>query len=55
MKRVDVIGCASRGRSKGKWHKSEHGQTIEFNSRIYSNSITTVQKDFFVALIYETN
>lgn len=54
MKMFSVIGCALRGRSKGNWYLTEHRQMIEFNSRRYSNAISTVQKDYLVAIIYET-
>lgn len=50
-----AIACASRGRSQGDWYSSEHRQMIEFNSDKYSNSITSVQKDCMVALVYESS
>ena len=55
MKLISAIGCASRGRSKGEWHNSEHRQMLEMNSDRYSNAISTIQKDFMVALLYETD
>lgn len=55
MKTIKAIGCAIRGRSKGKWHNSEHIQMLEMNSDRFSNAISTVQKDFLVALFYETS
>ena len=55
MKLISAIGCASRGRAKGEWHNSEHRQMLEMNSDRFSNAISTVQKDFLVALIYETS
>lgn len=54
MKSISVIGCASRGRSKGDWYGSEHRQMLEMNSDRFSNAISTVLKDFMVALVYET-
>lgn len=48
-----AIGCAFRGRSKGEWHESEHRQMLELNSDLYSNAISSVQKDYMIALIYE--
>ena len=53
MKLISAIGCASRGRSKGEWNNSEHRQMLEMNSDRFSNSISTVQKDFMVALLYD--
>ena len=53
MRMVSVIGCAQRGRSNGDWHSSEHRQMIEFNSRRWSNAISTVQKDFMIAILYD--
>lgn len=50
-----MISCASRGRSKGLWHLSAHRQMIEFGSRKCSNAISTVQKDFMIAILYETD
>ena len=55
MKLISAISCASRGRSKGEWHNSEHRQMLEMNSGRFSNAISTVQKDFMVALFYETD
>lgn len=54
MKLVNAISCASRGRSKGEWHNSEHRQMLEINSDRFSNAISTVLKDFMVAFVYET-
>jgi len=54
MKLISAIGCASRGRSKGEWHHSEHRQMLEIGSDRFSNAISTVLKDFMVALVYET-
>lgn len=54
MKLSRAVGCASRGRSKGEWYSSVHRQMIEFNSDMFANSITSVQKDSMAALIYET-
>ena len=53
MKLISAIGCASRGRSKGEWHHSEHRQMLEINSDKFSNAISSVQKDYMVALVYE--
>ena len=53
MKTIKAIGCAIRGRSKGEWHNSEHRQMLEMNSDRFSNAISTVQKDFMVALLYD--
>lgn len=55
MKLISVIGCASRGRSNGEWHSSEHRQMLEMNSDKFSNAISSVQKDYMVALVYETD
>lgn len=49
------MGCASRGRSKGAWYETEHIQMLEFNGGGWSNAISSVQKDYMVALIYETD
>ena len=46
------ISCAIRGRSKGEWHSSEHRQMLEMGGEI-SNTISSVQKDYLVAIIYE--
>lgn len=55
MRLIRVIGCASRGRSVGggTWHTSEHMQMLELNSDLFSNAISSVQKDCMVALVYE--
>ena len=53
MKLISAIGCASRGRSKGEWHNSEHRQMLEMNSDRFSNAISSVQKDYMVCLVYE--
>lgn len=45
--------CAFRGRSRGEWHSSEHHQMLELGPDTVSNAISTVQKDYLVALIYE--
>ena len=55
MKLVRVIGCASRGRSVGEWHSSPHRQMLEVNSDKFSNAVSSVQKDYMVALVYETD
>jgi hypothetical protein len=55
MKLVRVIGCASRGRSIGEWHSSPHRQMLELNSDKWSNVISGVQKDYIVALVYESD
>lgn len=55
MKLISVVSCASRGRSKGDWHESEHRQMLEMNSDRFSNAISTVLKDYMVALVYETS
>lgn len=55
MRQISAISCASRGRSKGEWYSSEHRQMIEFGSRKWSNAISTVLKDFMVAIVYETD
>lgn len=54
MRLISVVGCASCGRSKGDWHSSEHRQMLELNSDRFSNAISSVQKDFMLALVYET-
>lgn len=48
------ISCAIRGRSKGEWHSSEHRQMLELGSDRFSNALSSVQKDYLVALLYET-
>jgi len=53
MKVIAVISCASRGRSRGGWYESEHYQQLELNSRDYSNSITSLLKDFMILEVYE--
>ena len=55
MKLISAIGCASRGRSKGEWHDSERRQMLEMNSGRFSNAISSVQKDYMVCLVYETD
>jgi len=55
MRLIKAIGCASRGRSEGEWHSSEHHQLLELNSYLYSNAISGVQKDYMVALVYEND
>lgn len=54
MNRIDAVTCAMRGRSKRGWHHSEHRQMLEIGGGI-SNSITSVQKDYMICLIYETD
>ena len=51
--RVRAISCAARGRSKGDWHSSEHHQMLEMGSERFSNALSSVQKDYMVALVYE--
>lgn len=51
MKLISAIGCASRGRSKGEWHHSEHRQMLEINSDKFSNAISSVQKHWFMRTI----
>ena len=48
---MKALTCATRGRSDGDWHESEHRQRLEVGGQI-SNSITSVAKDSLV-LIYE--
>lgn len=48
-----VWSCASRGRSNGDWHSSEHQQKLEIGSGDFSNCISSVTKDFL--LIQKTN
>lgn len=50
-----AISCASRGRSKGGWHSSEHKQVLEMGSDMFSNAISSVQKDYMVCFVYETD
>lgn len=40
--------CASRGRSDGDWHTSEHRQKLELGSEIISNAVTGIQKDYML-------
>ena len=47
-----IMSCAMRGRSKGKWSSSSHYQHLEIGLDI-SNSITSVQKDSLVLMIYD--
>lgn len=47
------ISCAVRGRSKGEWHSSEHMQMLEIGSDRFSNALSSVQKDYLVAIVYE--
>ena len=51
MRLISAISCASRGRSKGEWHNSEHRQMLEMNSDKFSNAISSVQKDYMVCLV----
>ena len=53
MRRISAIGCASRGRANGEWYSSEHRQMLEMGSRLWSNAISGVQKDYMVCLVYE--
>ena len=55
MRLSRAIGCASRGRCEGDWRDSEHYQKIELNSELFSNAVSTVQKDYMVALVYEVD
>ena len=48
-----AISCAARGRSKGEWYSSEHRQMLEIGSDRFSNALSSVQKDYMVALVYE--
>ena len=48
-----AISCALRGRSKGEWYSSEHRQMLEMGSDRFSNALSSVQKDYMVAIIYE--
>lgn len=48
-----VISCASRGRSKGDWDKGRHRQMLELNSDRYSNAVTSLQKDYMIAMVYD--
>jgi len=52
MRLISAISCASRGRSKGAWHNSEHRQMLEMNSDKFCNAISSVQKDYMVCLVY---
>lgn len=47
-----AISCAIRGRSRGEWHSSEHRQMLEMGTEI-SNALSSVQKDYMVAMVYE--
>lgn len=47
-----AISIAMRARSKGEWHSNEHYQNFELGGE-FANSITSVQKDSMVLLIYE--
>lgn len=49
-----VISCASRGRSRGDWDKGGHRQKLELNSDRYSNAVTSLQKDYMIAIVYES-
>ena len=51
--RMRAISCAVRGRSKGEWYSSEHRQMLEMGSGRFSNALSSVQKDYMVAIIYE--
>lgn len=53
--RMRAISCALRGRSKGEWYSSEHRQMLELGSDRFSNALSSVQKDYMVAIIYETS
>ena len=48
-----AISCAARGRSKGEWYSSEHCQMLEMGTDKFSNAISSVQKDYMVAIVYE--
>lgn len=48
-----VISCAARGRSNGEWHSSKHYQMLELGSERFSNALSSVQKDYMAALVYE--
>lgn len=48
-----VISCASRGRSIGDWDKGGHRQMLELNSDRYSNAVTSLQKDYMIAMVYD--
>ena len=52
MKVSRAISCAVRGRSRGEWHSSEHRQMLEIGTEI-SNTLSSVQKDYMVCMIYE--
>lgn len=47
-----VLACATRGRSDGEWHASEHHQRIELGDEI-ANAVTSVAKDCLICEIYE--
>ena len=49
-----AVSCAVRGRSKGEWYSSEHRQMLEIGTYI-SNAISSVQKDYLVAIYDETD
>lgn len=49
-----AISCAIRGRSSGEWHSSEYRQMLEMGTEI-SNALTSVQKDYLVAIIDEAD
>lgn len=46
--------CAFRGRARGEWHNSEHSQHLEIGGEI-SNAVSSVQKDYMMIMIYESN
>lgn len=49
---MEILSCAIRGRSDGDWHNSDHRQKLEIGTDV-ANSITSVQKDCLVLIIYE--
>lgn len=49
---MEILSCAIRGRSDGNWHKSNHRQKLEIGTDV-ANSITSVQKDCLVLILYE--
>lgn len=52
MKRVDARSCAIKTRSVGEWYGNTHYSNLEVRDRI-GNSVTRVNKDYMVLLVYE--
>lgn len=50
---MKAISCAIRTRSEGDWHTTSHQSLLELGGGC-ANSITSVQKDSLVLIIFET-